>query len=231
MAPSIHAVHDLDLAIRNAPWSFARDNRERIEAHFAELRTRTPQLFNGRILLARNARVEDDRFRADYFETNFASFIAWRDWGHPGEPIVNAFGMGALRSADGAFILGEMGPHTANAGRVYFPAGTPDPSDVVGDRMDIAGSIVREVEEEIGLSASDYAIVPEWTIVRDGPRVAVMRALQSPLGADALRDRIEANLARQAEPELTGIHVVRGLGDLTAAMPLYLQAYLRHAFG
>lgn len=231
MAPSIHSVRDLDLAVRNAPWAFARDNVERVEAHFAKLQAQTPQLFNGRILLARNARIDGDVFRADYFETNFASFIAWRDWGHPGEAVVNAFGMGALRSADGAFILGEMGSHTANAGKVYFPAGTPDPSDVAGDRMDIAGSIVREVAEEIGLAASEYAVADGWTIVQDGPRVAVMRALQSPLDADVLRRQIEANLATQVEPELSGIHVVRGLQDLTEAMPLYLQAYLRRAFG
>jgi 8-oxo-dGTP pyrophosphatase MutT (NUDIX family) len=231
MTISIHTVKDLDLVIRNEPWAFARDNSERIEAHFADLRTRTPQLFNGRILLARNARVDDDRFHADYFETNFASFIAWRDWGHPGEAIVNAFGMGALRSADGAFILGEMGAHTANAGKVYFPAGTPDRSDIVGDRMDIAGSIAREVEEEVGIRVSDYVAATNWSIVFDGPRVAVMRVLQSHHDADALNRAIAATLAGQKEPELAAIHLVRGMDDLTPAMPPYIHAYLRRTFG
>jgi 8-oxo-dGTP pyrophosphatase MutT (NUDIX family) len=231
MSLSIHIVHDLDLSVRHEPWAFARDNRERIASHFAQLQERTPQLFNGRILLARNARVEDVCFRAEYFETDFADFMAWRDWGYPDKAIVNAFGMGALRSADGAFILGEMGTHTANAGRIYFPAGTPDPSDVVGERMDIAGSIAREVAEEIGVGADEYAASSDWTIVFDGPRVALMRALQSPLRADALREKITAELARQSEPELAGIHVVRGLDDLSSVMPAFVDAYLRRAFG
>lgn len=230
MAPSLHIVRELDLAVRGEPWAFARDNRYSIAAHFAQLKARIPQLFNGRILLARNPRIEGDRFCADYFEAGFADFMAWRDWGFPDTTVVNAFGMGALRAADGAFLLGEMGPHTANAGRVYFAAGTPDPSDVAGDRMDIAGSIAREVAEETGLTADDYVAASGWTIVRDGHRVAVMRALHSPLAAEALRARIVAALAGQPEPELSAIHIVRGAADITAAMPAFVEAYLRRAF-
>ncbi len=48
------------------------------------------------------------RFSADYFETDFASFLAWRDWGFPDNSVFNGFGMGALRGSDGAFVLGEM---------------------------------------------------------------------------------------------------------------------------
>ena len=66
------------------------------------------------------------RLAGVYFETDYADFVAWRDFGHPGEPVENCFSMAALRSADGAFLLGEMAAHTVNAGRIYFPAGTPD---------------------------------------------------------------------------------------------------------
>ena len=47
---------------------------------------------------------------------------------------------------------------------------------------------------------------------------------------EALRARIEANLARQHQPELAAIHLVRGRGDLTAAMPRFVTAFIERSF-
>ena len=113
-------------------------------------------LWNGRVLLGRNPVFEGERLSASYFETDFASFLAWRDWGFPDNSVFNGFGMGALLSSDGAFALGEMGQHTANAGRIYFPSGTPDLDDVRDGAVDISGSVARELKEETGLAPADY---------------------------------------------------------------------------
>lgn len=207
-------------------WPFAEGRRDDIDAHFAELQRATPQLWNGRVLLARNPHFVDDCFSAQYFETDFASFLAWRDWGFPDATVFNAFGMGALRSSDGAFVLGEMAPHTANAGKIYFPAGTPDRNDLKGDVVDIDGSVAREVEEETGLTPTDYRAVAYWDCVAAGPLIALMRVLDAAAPGEVLRDRIAANLARQASPELAAIHLVRGPRDVTSAVPDYMRAYL-----
>jgi 8-oxo-dGTP pyrophosphatase MutT (NUDIX family) len=228
--PVIHRVTTLDLKVRPRPWPFAAERRAEIAGHFAAEQRKRPKLWNGHVLLGCHPQFAADRFSADYFETDFASFLAWRDWGFPDRGVFNGFGMGALRSRDGAFVLGEMGAHTANAGRIYFPSGTPDRDDVSGDRLDIEGSIVREVEEEIGLVAADYRIGGHWDCVSTGVAVAMMRPLHVDLPGEALRARIEANLARQAQPELAAIHLVRDVGDLTAAMPRFVTAYLERQF-
>lgn len=232
MDNSIHTVRRLDLPVDGAatPWAFARDNAEDIATYFAELQVETPQIWNGEVLMARNPRVEGDCFRAEHYRTDYASYLAWRGWGFPDKEVFTAFGMGAVRSADGAFMLGEMGRHTANRGRIYFPAGTPEPGDIVGGVFDIAGSVAREVTEEIGLAPSDYVAAPDWTVIFDGQRIALIRLLQSPLSAAALRHRIESALAQQAEAELAAIHPVRGVADLTPAMPSFVATYLRRAF-
>src|SRR5690242_18898363 len=143
----IHRVTALDLKVAPWDWPFAILRRDEIAAHFAERQREKPGLWNGRVLLGRNPRFTDGLFEASYFETDFASLLAWRDWGFPDRTAFNGFGMGALRAADGAFVLGEMAEHTSNAGRIYFPAGTPDPGDVVDGELDIAGSVAREIEE------------------------------------------------------------------------------------
>ncbi len=228
----IHRVRVLDLAFRPWRWPFAEARREEIAAHFAEKRRETPQIWNGRVLLGRDPEFAGDRFRASYFETDFASFLAWRDWGFPDKGVFNGFGMGALRCADGAFVLGEMGRHTSNRGRIYFPSGTPDLDDISGDTVDIAGSVVREVEEETGLTSADYRGDPHWDCVVSGSAIAIIRLLHAELTGEAMRARIESNLARQEQPELSAIHLVRGRGDLTAAMPAFVTAFIeRHLSG
>src|SRR3984957_8000450 len=229
-APVIHRVTALDLPVQPWPWPFAAERRADIDAHFALQQRQKPQLWNGQVLLARHPVFADGRLSARYFETDFASFLAWRDWGFPDAGVCNGFGMGALRSSDGAFVLGEMGPHTANAGRIYFPAGTPDLDDVKLGAVDIAGSITREIEEETGLAPSDYRAGAHWDCVVSGAAIAMMRILNVNSTGQALRTRIEANLARQHQPELVAMHLVRTTSDFTAAMPRYVTAFLERQF-
>ncbi len=94
-------------------------------------------------------------FRGSYLKTDYASFLSWIDWDHPEAGVRDSFSQERAALADGAFLLGVMGPHTAQAGKIYFPAGTPDLSDVKGDKVDLTASVWREVEEETGLTAAD----------------------------------------------------------------------------
>jgi 8-oxo-dGTP pyrophosphatase MutT (NUDIX family) len=224
--PVIYRVTTLDLKFEPFAWPFARERRAEINAHFADEQREKPRMWNGRVLLGRQPAFTEGLFSASYFDTDFASLLAWRDWGFPDKSVFNGFGMGALRSADGAFVMGRMGAHTANAGRVYFPAGTPDLNDVAGRAVDIAGSVMREVEEETGLTPADYRAVAHWDCVVADASVAMMRTLHVEAAGEAVKARIEQNLARQAHPELAAIHLVRAASDLTADMPRFVTAFV-----
>jgi 8-oxo-dGTP pyrophosphatase MutT (NUDIX family) len=226
----IHRVTTLDLAVRPVVWPFAEERRAEIAAHFAEKQRERPKLWNGRVLLGRDAVFTDGHLSATYFETDFASFLAWRDWGFPDTAVFNGFGMGALRTSDGAFVMGEMAQHTANAGRIYFPSGTPDLDDVRAGALDIPGSVVRELGEETGLTAADYRAEPDWHCVVAGPSIAMIQIINLDMPGDVARARIEANLAREAEPELSAIHLVRGMSDLTPTMPRFVTAFIEQQF-
>lgn len=229
-APVIHRVTALDLPVQQFAWPFAEVRQAEIAAHFADQQRERPALWNGRVLLGRNPVFSGGRLSACYFETDFASFLAWRDWGFPDSSVFNGFGMGALCCADGAFVLGEMGQHTSNAGRIYFPSGTPDLGDVGDGALDIAGSVARELEEETGLAPGDYESEPHWHCVYTGPALAMIRLLRVDMPGEALRERIEANLAAQDQPELSGIHLVRSVRDLNPAMPRFVTAFLEAQF-
>ena len=229
-SPIIHRVTTLALAVRPIVWPFAEERRDQIAAHFAEKQRERPKIWNGRVLLGRDPVFAGSHFASTYFETDFASFLAWRDWGFPGVPVFNGFGMGALRTSDGAFIMGEMAQHTANAGRIYFPSGTPDLDDVRDGALDIPGSVIRELEEETGLTPGDYRAEPEWHCVVSGPTIAMMQVLNLDMSGEEARARIEANLAREDEPELSAIHLVRGMSDLKPTMPRFVTAFIEQQF-
>jgi 8-oxo-dGTP pyrophosphatase MutT (NUDIX family) len=229
-SPVIHRVSALDLAVEAWAWPFAQARRAEIDAHFEQQRREKPAMWNGRVLLGRNPVFAGDRFSSSYFETDFASFLAWRDWGFPDAGVFNGFGMGALRCADGAFALGEMGQHTSNAGRVYFPSGTPDLDDIRDGALDIPGSVERELEEETGLAPADYRGDADWHCISTGAAVAMIRILHVDMPGEALRRRIEGNLATQQSPELSAIHLVRGTHDLNSAMPRFVTAFLEKQF-
>jgi hypothetical protein len=141
--------------------------------------------------------------------------------------------MAALEGADGAFVCGVMGGHTANAGRIYFPSGTPDLSDLLPDgSVDLATSVTRELEEETALPEEVYEIPEEWILVRRGPAAAFMRRVLCREPAEAVAARIRAAIADQDEPELGDATVIRGPDEIDPSrMPETVQAYLRYRFG
>jgi hypothetical protein len=100
-------VAELDFAFAPRPWRFAQTHSAAIAAHWARLCKEKPDAYNGRVLLIGRyalARRTDGKLKleGDYFETNYADFVAWRAIGDTDEPVVNGFAMAlALPSSRG----------------------------------------------------------------------------------------------------------------------------------
>ncbi|MBN9442052.1 NUDIX hydrolase [Bosea sp. (in: a-proteobacteria)] len=213
-------------------WAFARENAALIAAHWAEISAGKPAMFNGRVMLQHRAAIRDGVFEAGYFETDYAAFLTWRDVGYPGPIIRNGFAMAALRANDGAFLCGKMGEHTANAGKVYFAAGTPDREDMRPDRtLDLAGSVTRELGEETGLRVDEVAVGEGWTALIEPGRVAFMREVRIDLSAEAARALMLDRMSELEEEELSDIVIVRDLAETEKHdMPPFMRRYLAHMF-
>lgn len=230
-APVLRHVDCLDLTADATAWTFAIENRAKINALFVEMQRAQPALFNGRVLLMHRYAIDDGAMRGTFLETDYASFAAWQRWGRPEAGIFNCFGAAAILSADGAFLLGVMGSHTFNAGQIYFPCGTPDPNDITTDgKVDFDFSIRREMQEETGLDPASFAAEPGWTIVIDGTLIAAIKVMRSHLNAEPLRTRILETLARERQPELSDIRIARSTADFDPMMRGFVKAFLAHRF-
>ena len=222
----IAALDRIEILFEPWSWPFAAERRGEIEDYFAELRRERSGVWNGRILLLHRYAVSDRMLRGACFATDYASFCAWRAWKFPDPTVFNVFAAAALRSADGAFLVGEMASSTANAGLVTFPCGTPEPADLDAGRLDLGANLGRELLEETGLPIA--ALKPEagWTMVRDGCYLAFLKAVAAPEAAEALRTRIMRHLEGEQWPEFVDIRVVRSADDLEAGMPPFMTAFL-----
>jgi 8-oxo-dGTP pyrophosphatase MutT (NUDIX family) len=228
MNEAVTVIHLDRLEFTFAPklWAFATERRAEIDAHFAALQRERPTLWNGRVLVMHHRAIANGVLNGSYLETDYASFAAWCDWGRPPAGAYDCFATAAIKSADGAFLLGVMGAHTLNAGRIYFPCGTPDRSDIVNGKVDLDFSVRRELKEETGFDISEFTVEPGWTTVIDGALIANFKVLRSGENAETLRTRIQRYIAGEQQPEFVDIRIVRGPADIVPAMPRFVTAFL-----
>src|SRR5579864_5204514 len=113
--PQIIELDRAEIAVVPWRWEFAHARRAEIDRHFAARRREQPALWNGRVLLLNHYAIEQGVLRGTSFETDYANFLAWREWDCCDGGVFNVFSAAALRSADGAYLVGRMAPSTSIA--------------------------------------------------------------------------------------------------------------------
>ena len=230
-------IGTLDRAeIRFEPWlwPFATRRRVEIDSYFNELKRARAGVWNGRVLLLNSCTIETRVLRGTCFETDYASFCAWRAFARDQdsvveEGIVNVFADAAILTADGAYLAGEMAPDTAAAGKIYFPSGTPEPDDLdASGLLDLEGNVRRELLEETGVDAGELTAEPGFSFVRDRGSLALVKTMRAQQSAQQLRDRIMRHIESEERPELIDIRILRSAADFEPAMPRYITAFLTH---
>jgi 8-oxo-dGTP pyrophosphatase MutT (NUDIX family) len=228
--PKIVALDRAEITVAPWRWDFAHAEANKIARHFAARQRELPALWNGRVLLMHRFALDEGVLRGASFETDYASFLAWRDWGRPSVGVFNVFAAVALQAADGAYLMGRMAASTSIAGTWLFPCGTPDPNDVNAGMLDLAGSARRELLEETGLDLGTMRAQAGWTLVHDGSFVALIKRVIASENAEHLQAKINAYLAREAQPEFSEIRILRDIADADIDMPPFLHAYLAAAW-
>lgn len=221
-------VTSFRLAVHPRGWDFAKAHRPRIDAHWQGIAARNPTLWNGDILICTGAAAERGHFEAALTRTDYASFVAWRDWGRPDTSVCNCFGAPAVFSADGALLVGVMAAWTLNAGKAYPPSGTLEPKDVLPDgTVDVLGSMRAELFEETGLDL-DAAAAGETVAIFEGPRLGLVRRFDFPLRFAEMEEIFARHQAGEEKPELERIEAMTSPSQIDGRMPGYAQEIARY---
>jgi 8-oxo-dGTP pyrophosphatase MutT (NUDIX family) len=126
-----------------------------------------------------------------------------------------------LRTADGCCAVGQMHADTATPGRLQLPGGTVEPprAGTALTEQDLAATARREVLEETGVDLPVERL-RLWAVKVGGSHgdVGVLYTTAQPLASGHLRAvfraHVEAATAAGRTPELTDLHLARGVDDL-----------------
>jgi len=225
----VYPILALDLQLTADPWDFALAERQRIDAHWVTLTAANPGLWNGEVLMCSKVTLADGEFCARFIRSDFASLVAWRDWGLQATDAFNVFGSAVVVSADGGLLYGRMAAHTLNAGRIYPPGGSLEPADVTADgKVDVLGSIERELAEETGLDVKDAEQGGFLAVFDDQRRVAIAQLLRYPHSSAHLARKVRDYLDSEDNPELAGVEMISRRSQIDTTMPGFAQELACH---
>ncbi len=231
MNPKPVPITALDLHLHSGAWPFAEAEKIRIAEHWRRLADANPRIWNGDVLICAQAEIVETTLDGRFLKTDYASFVAWRDWGWPDKSVSNLFGSAIVLSSDNALLYGRMAGHTLNPGKIYPPGGSLEMKDVSADgRVDVMGSLRRELAEETGLEAAE-AEEGDLLAVFDGPRLSVAQVFRFASPADALAEKVRRYLRDGHEDELSDVEIVRPTSRIDSTMPAYAVAIARYLTG
>jgi 8-oxo-dGTP pyrophosphatase MutT (NUDIX family) len=203
----VFSVRSLDLRVREEPHPWYEENRAAIAANWEHEVAANPKLFDGRMVFQHRVAFRDGHIAGHAHLVPFSAFLYWRKTRPAGG--THLFSMPFVISADDALVAIRMAETTANPGRVYCPAGSIEPQDVIDGRCDVDFNMRREVLEETGLDLGEAEADPGYFGTQAINTVMIFRLFRFPLPADEIIARIARHIADDPEPEISEALAIR----------------------
>lgn len=218
----VFPVDAVDVRLDPAPHPFEAANGEAIDRNWLAEKAARPAVFDGRMVLLSELGHAGRRLSGRCHAIRFATFLYWRRSG--AAPMAeHSFAHAVLVAADGALVAVRMGPRTVNAGQVYFAAGSFEPEDFPGGRVDLHRNMAREVAEETGIDLGALRREPGYHALSRPEGTVIFRRYFHPESADAVAASIRAFVAAEADPEISEPVVIRSAGDLPSGLMPHMK--------
>lgn len=210
---TVFPVHEVDVRLDPDAHPFEREHAAEIAKNWEIETAEKPALFNGTVVLLSALSYTGASLRGRCHAVSYATFLYWRR-NRLSAPAEHSFAHAVLVSSDGALVAVRMGSHTANAGRVYFAAGSFEPADFRDGLVDLEFNMAREVREETGLEISHLPRDPAYHAYSSEQGTVIFRGYLLDEDAETVAARIREHVAAETEPEIEGPVIIRSRGDL-----------------
>lgn len=223
-------VDAVDVRLDPGPHPFALSNAAAIAENWRREIAANPALFDGAVVLLAELAYRDGRLVGRCHAVNYSTFMLWRKR-RENSGAEHAYAHAVLVAGDNALVAIRMGPHTVNAGRVYFAAGSFEPIDFRDGLVDVDFNMIREVREETGLDLSTAERGQRYHALSTASGTVIFRRYRVAESADELARRITAFVAAETDPEIEGPVIIRHAGDLPAGLMPHMKPLVEWHFG
>lgn len=221
-------VEEIDVRLDPAPHPFERDNTVAIAENWRQEIAATPALFDGTVVLLSEFGYAGGRLFGRCHAVRYSTFMYWRK--DRAGTVTHAFAHPMLVAKDNALVAIRMGPHTVNAGRVYFAAGSFEPEDFPDGVVDAHGNMVREVKEETGLDISDARRGKRYYALATERGTVIFRRYFLDEPAEKIAARIRDFVASESEPEIEEPVIIRDAKNPPEGMMPHMQPMIEWHF-
>lgn len=221
---TVFAIERLDIRLDPGPHPFERDNGAAIAGNWERERREHPGVFDGTVVLLSELAFRAGVLAGTCHAVRYSSFLYWRRTRR--SDAEHAFAHAVMVAADGTLVAIRMGPQTANAGRVYFAAGSFEPSDFPDGQVDLHGNMRREVMEETGLDLGAARMEPQLHALSVPGGTVIFRRYVMPVSAEELAERIRAHVAADPDPEIVGPEIIRPDGPSPDGLMPHMPALI-----
>jgi 8-oxo-dGTP pyrophosphatase MutT (NUDIX family) len=222
-------VERVDVALDPGPHPFEQMHGAAVEANWARETAANPALFDGRMALLSRLAYRGGSLEGACHVVRYATFLHWRRT-RPTRDAGHAFAHAVPVTSDGVLVAARMGPRTANAGRVYFAAGSFEPEDFRDGKVDVDRNMAREVAEETGLAIGGLDRDARCHAWSGDAGTVIFRRYRLPMTAGEAEAAIRAFVAAQADPEIEAPVLIRSACDLPEGISPHMRPLIAWHF-
>ncbi|MGI9402346.1 MAG: NUDIX hydrolase [Rhizobiaceae bacterium] len=234
MSGEIFDIDEVYCRLRDGRHPHEAENLQEIEDSWSQRKAAKPELFDGETVLGNSWRIEGNVLRIECQKIRYAALLHWLDTpasagtGNSNNSV-HFFASAVVKSSDGKILMGRMGDHTANAGRVYMPSGSIEVEDFRNGQGDFASNMRREVLEETGLDLNEAQAAHRYSAYFGNGILALFRQFDFPASSADLLEWTMAHLKNNDDNghrnELAEV-MMRNCDELDENMPTHIKAYV-----
>ena len=185
----------------------------KIDSYWLELTNENPHLTRGKTFCIQNIERQSNSLIVNLSQSDYAHYMYTLH-----KPIAEefacriCFGVALVETNDKKYIIGQMNPTTATPNRVQLPGGGIDNRDIKNNKVDLTSNVLRELEEETGLSKRHIISCLPTYLKQGGTHdfIAIIYKINLNISAQQVHDLFHVMkselLARGEIPELVKLY-------------------------